>query len=67
MYFAKIFIKIVEITNALNNQSFAIRRKTVDLIKNIITPRNSQIILTTMFKELNKVAHSSEDSEVEYR
>jgi len=60
-------LKIVEITNALNNQSFAIRRKTLDLIKNIITPRNSQIILNTMFKELHKVAHSQEESEVEYR
>ena len=57
----------MEITNALNNQSFAIRRKTLDLIKNIITSRNSQIILNTMFKELQKVAHSQEESEVEYR
>lgn len=57
----------MEITNALNNQSYAIRRKTLDLIKNIVNPRNSNIILATMFKELNKVAHSNEESEVEYR
>lgn len=58
---------IVEITNALNNQSYAIRKKTLDLIKNIVNSRNNHIILPTMFKELAKVSHSSEESEVEYR
>lgn len=60
-------IKISEIANALNNQSLAIRQKTLDLIKDFISSKSNSLILNTLFKELGKVAQSTEGSEAEYR
>lgn len=46
-----IFLKqIVEITNTLNNSSLDIRKKTLELVKNLVNNQNIQLVTSQIFK-----------------
>ena len=59
--------QLVDIAKVLSNQSQEIRRKTLELIQGLVNTRNIGTIFPLLIKELQKVAHTVDQSEIEFR
>ena len=53
--------------NALKNQSLDIKRKTLDLLKNLVSQRNISIVFPILLKELKRISHSTDEDEVDFK